>query len=843
MSGMMMDESWELFSRNAFGEKEPPEHLIQPLKKFLHLCKGFPLAIVVVARFLQSKNEDEWKNILATLEKNVGDDIHSLLKIVLKQSYNHFPSPLKACFAYLSLFPRDFEFSTLDVVSLWQAQGFLDTAAPEMSGEDQQLEDLGEKYYSFLAQRAFLTPLVSDEDTKLATFKIHDLLHDFASKAAEGWEKTHVSLIHGNDPTLVQDNLMDNHKLKTFLCFVALEEADTMTEIRLVMKLSKFKSLRVLDLHGFGIQILPDSNGNLIHLRYLDLSHNQPLVKLPNSITNLYNLQTLKLNCCYDLKKLPINTRKLACLRRLEIDGCEKLTHMPPGFENLTSLRILSRYVVGRPRFQSTSGFHSLGSLNRLQGRLMIELSENWTADVNEVTKSNLSSKTRLTELAIKWGPARHTSETDSFKHQTTLDGLQPPPNLKMLHIEGYRGPDFPRWAKANTFTTALPELVTVSIDGSGQCKTLPPFSRLPHLRRLTLRFMDNVQFFENSYNQSSTSESQFFPTLEELTLHGFYCLERWCEDETLVSSLSFDYLEKLKLWSCPKLEFMPLFPDVEVLDLQNINKKLFDVCNATSLPSSSSSQAMNSVPRGHPQNLPRLKTLHVKGCPNLKTLALEKNSGKLKKLVVERLDMVSSLTEVLKQLTSLEELEISSCKDLDLSGGCQRSCGECEECSMPWKSLSTLRRLTLRELTKLHTLPVSLGFIGTLKFICISACNNLSVLPEWIRKFSSLQHLRLEGCLALSELPEKLKDIRSLVKVDIIECPKLMERCRKGGEDWHKIKHARVLCHKSWRYALMTEAELPQKPKNQGENIAVHSEDPTIHVDVTVRRQPKRNM
>uniref|UniRef100_A0A803MI60 R13L1/DRL21-like LRR repeat region domain-containing protein n=1 Tax=Chenopodium quinoa TaxID=63459 RepID=A0A803MI60_CHEQI len=324
--------------------------------------------------------------------------------------------------------------------------------------------------------------------------------------------------------------------------------------------------------------------------------------------------------------------RKLACLRRLEIDGCEKVTFMPTGFEYLTSLRILSRYVVGRPRFQSSNGFKSLGNLNRLQGKLMIELSEDWTAAVNDAAKSNLSSKTRLTELEIKWGPARRTSKTDSHKHQTMLDGLQPPPNLKMLHIEGYKGPDFQ----------------------CGQKPTLWP-----------QHFLDSSlsALTANSDNQSSAPESQFFPALEELTLHSFYCLERWYDNETLVSSLSFDCLKKLNLWSCPKLESMPLFPDVEVLDLQNINKKLLEVPNVTTLPSSSSSKATNLVPRGHPQNLPLLETLHVKGCPSLKTLALGKNSDKLKKLVVERLDTLSSLVEVLKQLTSLEELEISSCK------------------------------------------------------------------------------------------------------------------------------------------------------------------------------------
>lgn len=92
---------------------------------------------------------------------------------------------------------------------------------------------------------------------------------------------------------------------------------------------------------------LPTLN-NLLHLRYLDLSHNEYLLELPNSLENLHNLQTLKLDHCQRLKELPRGLRKLVNLKYLEISGCDSLTHMPQGISCLTSLQSLTMFVVGK---------------------------------------------------------------------------------------------------------------------------------------------------------------------------------------------------------------------------------------------------------------------------------------------------------------------------------------------------------------------------------------------------------------------------------------------------------------------------------------------------------------
>ena len=111
--------------------------------------------------------------------------------------------------------------------------------------------------------------------------------------------------------------------------------------------LSELKSLRALSLNGYYIVELPDSIGDLKHLRYLDLSYTR-IRGLLESTTILCNLHTMILEGCSYLKKLPSNLGNLVNLCHLNILHANKLEGMPPQIGKLTHFQTLSNLIVAK---------------------------------------------------------------------------------------------------------------------------------------------------------------------------------------------------------------------------------------------------------------------------------------------------------------------------------------------------------------------------------------------------------------------------------------------------------------------------------------------------------------
>jgi hypothetical protein len=270
-------------------------------REILEKCSGVPLAIRTIGCLLYSKTiGSKWLSFKNNKLSKLPQTKTGILP-TLKLSYDQLPSHLKHCFAYYSLFPKDYEIDKSTSINLWIAQGFI-----KLLDQNQCLEDVGHKYFMDLLLRSFFQKAKMDEFGNVTRCKIHYLMHDLAISVAGSQittlgykeknidEKTrHVSVAYDiYFSVVIPSSLCKASRIQTLLC---LNDNYSMETLDCDEIFSSFKFLQMLDLRGRGYDFVPSSICKLKHLRCLNLPGNKKLKKLPDSITTLQNLQTLRL--------------------------------------------------------------------------------------------------------------------------------------------------------------------------------------------------------------------------------------------------------------------------------------------------------------------------------------------------------------------------------------------------------------------------------------------------------------------------------------------------------------------------------------------------------------------
>ncbi|PNY05551.1 disease resistance rpp13-like protein 1-like, partial [Trifolium pratense] len=724
----------QLFSRHAFQDENPQSNpeLMEIVKNIIGKCKGLPLSLKTIGSLLYTKSSlVEWKNILSSEIWDLPEEVSNIVP-ALRLSYDHLPSHLKRCFASCSLFPKDYVFEKEQLILIWMAENFLQCPQPQQS---KSMLEVGEQYFDDLLSR-----LEVDEAQNVSKVTRQFSFLRYRYESSKRFEA-----------------VCQAERLRTFLPFTRNHKVPSflnefwMSGPLLHDLLPKFKRLRILSLSGYYNMIeVPNTVGNLKHLRYLDLSVTN-IKKLPDSICFLFNLQILKLKNCRFLKELPLNFHKLTNLCYLDFSGTG-VRNMPIHFGKLKNLQVLNSFCVGKSSDCDTN-IQQLGELN-LHGSLSISELQN-AVNPFDASASNLKDKIHLVKLELEW----NANNENSQQVREVLENLQPSKHLKELSIRSYGGTRFPDWFGDNS----LSNLVSLKLSNCEKCLVLPPLGILPSLKKLCIIGLYGLVVIGTEFYGSNSSTVPF-PSLETLQ---FEDMPEWEEWECKTAENAFPYLRNLSIKYCPNLrDYLP--------------EKLLSL---TMLEISHCQQLVASVPR-----TPFIHELHLNDCGNLQ---FDYHPSTLKILKIGGSCMEASLLDRIEAIISnisLERMKIVGCPNMNIPIYC---CYNFLVGLFIWSSCDSLTTFPLDLFPKLKELQfrdcnnlemISQEKTHNLKLLQISNCPKFVSFPRGGFNAPELVHCQFFKLENLKSLPECMHILLPSMHFLIVkDCPQL-ELLSDGG-------------------------------------------------------------
>ncbi|PIN17867.1 Apoptotic ATPase [Handroanthus impetiginosus] len=537
------EKSRELFYKKAFPTDSCPPDLEEISESILNRCEGLPLAIVVIGSLLATKNNkiEEWEMFYRSVGSELEGDHLKRISILLSLSFYDLPYYLKACFLYLSNFPKDQLIQKGRVIRLWTAEGFVEAKQGKI------MEEIAEGYMNELLNRSLIQVSETFDDGRPRNFRIHDLLREYiipkareqnmAAIESQGeiqWPKSirHLALDGFSNPT---KQIYKGKNLRSLL-FFGPGDSEWGPILYEVMR-GDCRMLKVLELRGAPIDALPGEVFKLYHLKYLGLRDTRVKI-IPKSIGNLGKLETLDLKRC-GVTELPIEILQLQRLRNLLLYRCvynHGYLECVQGFKApyeigrllcLKKLCFIDVADAGSGRIKTVREVGKLTQLNRLG------ITKLRREDGKELC-SSLEKLTNLRELLILSLEEGELIDLEYHLSPSTF------PFLRGLFLQG-RLEKIPRWIGSLNTLTRLFLKWSMLREDSLEC-----IQGLPNLQTLNLNSA-SYEGLELCFKAGG------FQRLHKLYLARLGGL-RWVR----VEKGSMPILHSMDVWDCKSLVEMP---------------------------------------------------------------------------------------------------------------------------------------------------------------------------------------------------------------------------------------------------------------------------------------------
>lgn len=282
-----------------------PHQLPQGLAKRIGKLKGSPRAAISIVEKLETASETQKQIILDEL-----DNDHHIERLYEDHlfTFRHLPPWLQSCLAFCSMFPYDWKFQPEKLTRMWVAHGFIDDR--EVNHPKLTIQDVAERYFDDLVDRSLFKKVTDGGGGYEIHVHIHSMLRRVSgneclsiSNGSSSSEITvpatlrHLSVTASCLAKLKPEPSSGDDEFRTVRTLLVLRDKKCTTSDDIHIReanntLRKFKGVKVLDLTHTGISQLPDSVGELTHLRYLGYPNT---VKQPpaDEITKLLLLETL----------------------------------------------------------------------------------------------------------------------------------------------------------------------------------------------------------------------------------------------------------------------------------------------------------------------------------------------------------------------------------------------------------------------------------------------------------------------------------------------------------------------------------------------------------------------